>query len=146
MWRGSQNAKKTKRLDKDEIKKQLIDSLVNNDTSKMEELNEKADKVEKLEDAATIIKEYEDLIRTKKGIISIPYHQGKVFSHFRKKEKFVRLVANFKVHKNTLIFKINIFKLIEKLPKLIKSSATLNFLKNYFKDIKQISKVSREFE
>ena len=80
LWRGSQNAKKTKRLDKEEIKNQLIDSLVNNDTSEMEELNEKAGKVEKPEDAATIIKEYEDLIRTKKGIISIPYHQGSVQS------------------------------------------------------------------
>ena len=77
LWRGSQNTKKTKRLGKEKIKKQLIDSLVNNDTSEMEELNEKADKVEKPEDAATIIKEYEGLIRTKKGFISISYHQGK---------------------------------------------------------------------
>ena len=146
MWRGSQNAKKTKRLDKEEIKNQLIDSLVNNDTSEMEELNEKADKVEKPEDAPTNIKEYEDLIRTKKGILSIPYHQEKVFSHFCKKETFVRLVANFKIHKNTIIFKINIFKLIEKQSKLINSSVTLNFLKNYFKGIKQICKVSRGFE
>ena len=146
MWRGSQNTKKTKRLGKEKIKKQLIDSLVNNDTSEMEELNEKADKVEKPEDAPTNIKEYEDLIRTKKGILSIPYHQEKVFSHFCKKETFVRLVANFKIHKNTIIFKINIFKLIEKQSKLINSSVTLNFLKNYFKGIKQICKVSRGFE
>ena len=37
-----------------------------------------------------------------------------------------------------LIFKINVVKLIDKHPKLTKSSVTLSFLKKYFKDIKQI--------
>ena len=37
-----------------------------------------------------------------------------------------------------MIFKINTVKLIDKYPKRIKSSVTLNFLKNYFKDIKQV--------
>ena len=43
-----------------------------------------------------------------------------------------------KIHKSTLIFKINVFKLIEKHLKLMKSSVTLTFLKNYLKDIKKI--------
>ena len=34
-----------------------------------EELNEKADKVEKLEDAAAVIIQYEDIIRTQKNYI-----------------------------------------------------------------------------
>ena len=42
----------------------------------------------------------------------------------------------FKVHKTILIFKINIFKLCKKYPKLLKSSIELGFLKNYYKDIK----------
>ena len=33
---------------------------------------------------------------------------------------------------------MNIAKLIDKLPKLMKSSVTLGFLKNYYMDIKQI--------
>ena len=83
----------------------------------------------------------------KKDIISIAYHQGKVFIWFSEREKFVRLVANFKIHKNTIIFKINVFKLIDKHPKLMKSSVTLSFLKNYFKDIKRICQEnSSEFE
>ena len=45
-------------------------------------------------------------------------------------------MKEFKVHKNTIIFKINIFKLIDKHPNLMKSSITLGFLKNYFKHIK----------
>ena len=52
----------------------------------------------------------------------------------------MRLVADFGVHKGTIIFKINVFKLLGKYPKLKKSSVTLSFMKNYFKDIKQIAK------
>ena len=69
-------------------------------------------------------------IFTQKRKASIAYHQGKVF----------KLVSEFKVRKSTIIFKINIFKLIDKNPKLMKSSVTLGFLKNYYKDIKQICK------
>ena len=147
MQKGPKNPKKTRRLNKEEIKKQLIDSIVNNDIIETQELNEKADKVEKPEDAAAVIKQYEDIIRTKKkNIISIAYHQGKVFKRFKDKEKFIKLVNEFKVHKSTIIFKINIFKLIGKYPKLMKSSIGLGFLKNYYKDIKQICEGnSKEF-
>ena len=75
----------------------MIDSIVNNDKIETKELNEKADKVEKAEDAAAVIKQYEDIIRTKKkNIISIAYHQGKVFKRFKDKEKFIKLVNEFK--------------------------------------------------
>ena len=135
MWKGSENAKKTKRLSHEELKKQLIESMVNNDMVETEELNKKAEEVKKPEDAAAVIKQYEGIIRTKKkGIISIAYHQGKVFKKFKDKEKFIKLVNEFKVHKTTIIFKINIFKLIGKYPKLMKSSIGLGFLKNYYKD------------
>ena len=50
----------------------------------------------------------------------------------------MELVSEFKTHKSMIIFKINIFKLINKHPKLMKSSATLGFLKNYCKNINQI--------
>ena len=43
------------------------------------------------------------------------------------------MVRKLKIHKSTLIFKISVFKLIEKYPKLMKSSVTLTFLKNYLK-------------
>ena len=108
---GSENTKKTKRFSKEEIKKQLIDSITNNDIFKTEELNE---------NAAAIIKQYEDIIRTKKKNISKAYHQGKDFKRFKHKKKF-KLVHEFKVHKGTII------------------SVTLDFLKNYCKDIKEIS-------
>ena len=114
----------------------------------MKELDEQADKVEKLEDAVDIIKKYEEILRTKrKDIIVVAFHQGKVFKRFKEKEKFMQMVKKLKIHKNTIFFKINLVKLIEKHLKLMKSSVTLTFLKNYFKYIKQICKEnSSEFE
>ena len=145
--KGSENTKKTRRLTNEEIKKQLIDSIINNGIIQTEELNEKADKVEKPEDAAAIIKQYEGIIRTKKKNISIAYHQAKVFKRFKANEKFIKLVNEFIVQKSTIIFKTNIFKLIDKYPKLMKPFVTLGFLKNYYKDIKQICNENlNEFE
>ena len=42
VWKGSDNAKKTRWLDKEEIKKQLIESMVNNDIIESDELNKKS--------------------------------------------------------------------------------------------------------
>ena len=144
----SENVKKTKRLNQEEVKQQLIDSLVNNGTTETEELNKRVEKVDKPEDVAYIIREYEEILCTERNsIITILYHQGKMFSRFREKKNFVGLVVNFKIHKNTLTFKINVFTLIEKHPGLMKSSVTLSFLKNYFKDIKRICQQNwNEFE
>ena len=72
LYRGSEN---TRRLDKEKIEKELIDSITINDVIETEELNEKAEKVEKPEDEAEIIKQYEEILGTKrKGIISVAYH------------------------------------------------------------------------
>ena len=88
-----------------------------------EGLNEQAGIVDKPEDAADLIKKYEEVLKTKrKGIISVAYHQRKVFSRFPEKVKLVRLVADFGVHKGTII--------LYKYPKLKRSSVTLSFMKN----------------
>ena len=114
----------------------------------MDDLNILAEKVEKPEDAANIINQYEEILHTKrKGIISVACHQGKLFECFKEKEKFIQTVSKWQIHKNTIIFRINIFKLIEKHPGLMKSSVTSNFLKNYLKGIKKICEEnSSEFE
>ena len=145
----SKITKKTRKFSKEEIKQQLFDSIIDIICIvETEELNKKADKAEKPEDVAAIIKQYEDIICTKnKNIMSIAYHQGKVFKRFKDKENFTKLVNKFKVHESTMIFKINIFNLIDKHPKLMKSSVTLGFLKNCYKDIKQLcNENSNEFE
>ena len=137
MWKGAE-AKKTRKLTHDEIRRKLIESLVMNDTIETNESNKKVEEVEDPEKAAELIQECENIIRTKKkGIIWIAYHQGKVFKKFKDKEKFITLVNKLGIHKTTIIFKINIFKLCERHPKLLKSSIGLGFLKTLYKDIRE---------
>ena len=147
MWKGFGNEKKTKGLNQEEIRKQILDSFINSDTVEIKKLNEQAGKVSKPEDAAELLKRYEEILKTKgRGIISIAYYQGKIFSRFQEKGKFVKLVADFGVHKGTIIFLKNVFKALDKYPKLKNSSVTPSFIKNYFKDIKKICKGSSEFK
>ena len=131
--------KKAKSLSKEEIKTKLLDSINIDEVLECEDLNKEAEEVQDLERAAKIIKRYEDIIKTKnKGIINVAYHQGQVFKRFKEKEKFAKLVSELGFHKTTIIFKINVFKLCKKYPKLLKSSIGLGFFKNYHKDIKAI--------
>ena len=131
--------KKAKRLSKEEIKTKLLDSMIIDEIVEFDDLNKEAEEIQDPEKAAEIIKRYEDIIKTKnKGIINVPYHQGQVFRRFKETEKFAKLVSELGIHKNTIIFKINVFKLCKKHPKLLKSSIGLGFFKNYHKDIKTI--------
>ena len=100
------------------------------------DLNKEAEKIQDLEKEVQIIKRYQDTIKTKnKGNINVAYHQGQVFKRFKEKEKFAKLVSELGIHKTTIIFRINVFKLWKKYPKLLKSSEGLGFFKNYHKDI-----------
>ena len=131
--------KKARRLSKEEIKMKLLDSMTIYEIVEFDDLNKEAEKMQDPEKAGEIIKWYEDIIKTKnKGIINVAYHQGQVFKRFKEKEKFAKLVSELGFHKTTIIFKINVFKLCKKYPKLLKSSIGLGFFKNYHKDIKAI--------
>ena len=124
------DSKKIKRLSKSEIKKQLLESITINEVVESEELNKKAEDIQEPEEAVEVIKQYKYIIKTKKkGLISIAYYQGKVFTRFKENEKFIKLVSQLGIHKNTIIFKINVFKLCERYPKLLKSSIGLEFFK-----------------
>ena len=145
MWKGPADIKKAKRLSKNEIKKQLLESIIINEVVQSEELNKEGEEMQEPEKAAKIIKHYEDIIKTKKkGIISIACYQGKVFKRFKEKGKFMKLVSQLGIHKNTIIFKINVFKLCERYAKLLRSSICLGFFKNYHKDIKTICRENEE--
>ena len=95
----------SRRLSKEEIKKELNDSLVYNENNDREDLNEQANIMESYEEAMDIIKEYKDIIKTNKK---------------------------------------NIIQLVGKYPKMMKASVTLNFLKIYYKDIKNVCKENEE--
>ena len=89
MWKSLAESKKTKRLSKEEIKKQLLDSMIIDEAIEFEDLNKEAKEIQDPEKAAEIVKQYEDITKTKsKWIINVAYHQGKVFKRFKDKEKF----------------------------------------------------------
>ena len=133
--------KKAKRLTKEEVNTKLLDSITINEILESEDLNQEAEEVQDLKRAAEIIKRYEYIIKMKKkGILNVAYYQRQVFKKFKEKEKFTDLVTELGIHKNTIIFRINVFKLCKKHPKLLKSSVGLGFFKNYQKDIKAICK------
>ena len=139
MLKGLTDNKKAKRLSKEEKKKKLLDSMTINKVLECEDLNKQAEEVQDLEKAAEIIKRYEDIIKIKiKGIINVAYHQEQVFNRFKENEKFTKFVGKLGIHKTTIIFKINVFKLCKKHPKLLRFPIGLGFFLNYHKDIKAI--------
>ena len=139
MWKGLADSKKAKRISKEEIKKRLLDSIIIDENLEFDDLNKEVEEVQYPGKTAKIIKRYEDIIKTKKkGIINAAYHQGQVFKRFKEKEKFAKLVSELGIHKTTIIFNINVFKLNKKYPKLLASSIGLGFFKDYHKDIKAI--------
>ena len=60
------DSKKTKRLSKDKIKKQLLESIIINEATEFKELNKKAEEIQESEEAAKVIKQYKDIIKTKR--------------------------------------------------------------------------------
>ena len=105
----------SRRLIKEEIKKQLLDSIVYNKNINTEDLNEWGNRVE----------EYEDIIKTnKRNIIFFADQQGKGFTKFKQSRRFKSLFKRFKISKGTIIFKINIVKLVDKYPKMMTWSIT----------------------
>ena len=140
-WKALADKKNAKRLSRKEIKKKLLDSMTMYEVVEFDNLNKEAEETQGPEEAVKIFKQYEDIIKTKnKEIINVAYHQGKVFERFKQKEKFATLVRELGIHRTTIIFKINVFKLCEEYRKLLKSSIGLVFFKNYHKNIKGISK------
>ena len=95
MWKGLADSKKAKRLSKEEIKKQLLDSMIIDEVPEFKDLNKEAEEIQDPEKAAEIIKRYEDIIKTKKkGIINVTYHQGQVRKNLKKRKSLLRLSVN----------------------------------------------------
>ena len=111
----------------------IIDEIL-----ELHDLKKEAEEIQDLEKATEIIKRYEDIIKIKmKGIIKVAFYQGQIFKRFKEKEKFAKLVSELEIHKTTIIFKINVFKLRKKYSKLLKSSTGLGFLKIIIRTLKQ---------
>ena len=136
--------RQSRRFNKEQIKKQLLDSFVYNEINK-EDLIAKADNVQNCQEATKIMKECENMIKTnKENIMRFAYEQDKIFKKFKEDTKFKNLVEQFRINRSTTIFKINIVKLADKYPEMLTSSVTLKFLKSYHKNIKSICKENPE--
>lgn len=71
----------------------MISSFVNSEKNESENLDEVVNEVEKFEDAAAVVREDGEIIRTKKSnIICIAYQQGKVFKKFKKNKKYIQII------------------------------------------------------
>ena len=81
---NSGNSKKTKRLNKDGIKKQLLESIVITNAVEIEELNKLPEKVPKPEEAADIIKQYEEILRTKRTLRTLSKFAKKIQASLNK--------------------------------------------------------------
>ena len=123
MWKGLADSKKAKQLSEEKIKKKLLDSMTIDEIVEFDDLNKKAEETQDPEEAAKLTKRYEDTIKTKNiGILNVAYYQGQVFKRFKEKRKLAKLVSELGFQKTTIIFKIKVFKLCKKYPKLLKSS------------------------
>ena len=105
MKKHSNAIKQSRRINKEEIKKQLLDSFAYDDINK-EDLSVRADTVKDYQEAMKIIKKWENIIKTnKKKIISFAYEQGKSFKKIKEDKEFKNLVEQFRINKGTIIFK-----------------------------------------
>ena len=57
MWKGAADSKKTKRLSKEEIKKQLLESMMVNEVVESKEFNKEVEEIQDPEEAAKVIKQ-----------------------------------------------------------------------------------------
>ena len=121
--------KKPRRLNKGQIKNHLLVSFVYDDINK-EDLSERADTTKDYREAIKVIEECENIIKTnKKKMIGFAYEQVKIFKKFKEDTKSKNLVEQFGISKTTVIFNINIVKLVEKCNKMEKFSDAKLFKK-----------------
>ena len=59
------DSKKLKRLSKEEIETQLLESVIVNEVVESKELNKEAEEIQDPEEAAKVIKQYKDITKTK---------------------------------------------------------------------------------
>ena len=124
-------------------KKELEDSIGNGKRNENTDIQQMAEnRTENEEDVATVIQEFEEIIRNKKSdTVWLAYYQSKIFQKFRSKERFVNdMVLKFKVRKSTIMFKIALSRLTDDYPQIKDSSLFLHYFKKNLKLIKEVYK------
>ena len=78
------------RKSKFEIKKEIEDSITNGESNENIEMQEKANNAITSEDAAKVVQEFEQIIKS--DIVWLTYHQEQIFKKFKEKSSFVSMV------------------------------------------------------
>ena len=140
-------SKKKKKINETAIFEKLMESIMSEEvvSEKVEELSRNVDN---LDDAAKLVEKIERIIKSKKNnILILAYYQGIIFKKFKENKKFTGAVSNLKIGEATINFKIGIIKFLDNYPTMRKSSASLHFLKNNFRVIKEVCREhSSEFQ
>ena len=122
-------------------KKELEDSIGNGKRNENTDIQQMAEnRTANEEDVATVIQEFEEIIRNKKSdIVWLAYYQSKIFQKLRSKERFVNdMVLKFKVRKSTIMFKIALSRLTDDYSQIKDSSLFLHYFKKNLKLIKEV--------
>ena len=137
---NSNEPRKTKQNNKTAILEKLMESTMIEEVDS-EVIEYLSSSVESPDNAAELISNIERVMKSKKNnILVLAYHQGIIFKKFKENNKFTSAVANLKISKASIDFKIDIIKFINDYPKMRKSSISLQFLKNNFRLIKEVYK------
>ena len=89
------------------------------------------------------MKEHETIIKCKKKeILNLAYKQGLLFKKLKDSDNFKEMLQETGVSKSKFYFKVKLLKVLEKYPKLKKSSLLLYFINNCMKKIKEVCKES----
>ena len=68
----------------------MLESIIINEVVESEELNKEAEEIQQPEEAAKVIEQYEDILKTKKkGIMRIAHYQGNIFKALRKNKSLL---------------------------------------------------------
>ena len=107
------------------------------------ELDKKAELVRKCENGVVIVSEHEKMLKNERSnIIRITSKQCYVLNEFKELKRFVQMVKQLEISKSTINFKINLYKLIRKYPRIENSCLLLFYVKNYLKHMKLTCKTS----
>ena len=116
MYLLSKYTTKKSQKNKEDIKEEIDESLVNDETDNIE-IEEKARMVEKPEDATKVVQKFKEISSSiKKHIIWLAFHQGMIFEMFKQGQKFSNIIRKFGVSRLTILFKIVFAKRINEYP------------------------------
>ena len=111
------------------------------------ELINQPDNTLTLQDALECVKQHAKHLqnekKNKKTIIKIAYNQGYILHKLKESDEFIdSLVKRLKMSKNTITFKIKLYKLLKKFPLLKHSDRSMPYFTNFFRQIKLICQIS----